>query len=528
MPTNEEILQSTQDLLNRVKTEGVTNNAGVQQAFSADSLNKALVAAQLPGNYVDPNANSYTSLYNTVTNGTDNNTSMPDWMKNYLEAPGPTNPQASGQQATDQAGLDAASATANANQQALINAQGELQGYNAQLQGIANETTQAGLKLREEGISAGAISGRNIANERDAAIRSLPIQSLALISQGKVATAQGNVALAQQLQQQAQAKLDKTFDIQMNYQQSLFDYSQKKRDAVMQYADKLQTQQLNAKAQADQNAWNVKQDSIKNAQSVANSLLQSQPQLASQISAIDWSKPTAQAEYAALLTQAKQDPMVALDLALKQQQLVTARKQYDLLGRVDPVEQTKITEAEKAKLATTQGQIETLEAKRNSIDKILSKENESALAGRVGTGILSRMPKTQWWNPLSWPTSIIDQSVGGAAFAGDVKQLASQEFLDKLIDVKNQGATFGALSDNEGTALRNAATKINNWEIKDDKGQGIGIWNVDESSFKAELNRIKDLANKAISKKQNTTLNSEEQSLLDNIFNNPDASSFFK
>lgn len=82
-------------------------------------------------------------------------------------------------------------------------------------------------------------------------------------------------------------------------------------------------------------------------------------------------------------------------------------------------------------------------------------------------------------------------------FIGDVEQLTSKEFIDNLINVKGQGATFGALTEKEGMALRDAATKLNNWKITDSNGKTIG-YNIDEANFIKELNNIKQLAQKGI------------------------------
>jgi len=84
-----------------------------------------------------------------------------------------------------------------------------------------------------------------------------------------------------------------------------------------------------------------------------------------------------------------------------------------------------------------------------------------------------------------------------ASFIGDVELLTSAETIDNLIKAKAQGATFGALSESEQQMLKNAATKINNWAIKNGEGKVVG-YNIDEESFIKELNRLKSLAQKGI------------------------------
>ena len=101
---------------------------------------------------------------------------------------------------------------------------------------------------------------------------------------------------------------------------------------------------------------------------------------------------------------------------------------------------------------------------------------------------------------------------------GDVEQLTSKEFIDNLINVKGQGATFGALTEKEGQALRDAATKLNNWKIPDPNNPNKAIgYNIDEENFIKELNKIKELAQKGIVYKGGNILGG---TLTDSYFNN--------
>lgn len=85
-----------------------------------------------------------------------------------------------------------------------------------------------------------------------------------------------------------------------------------------------------------------------------------------------------------------------------------------------------------------------------------------------------------------------------ASFIGGVEQLISQDTLQTLLDLKKGGGTLGALSDQERIMLKSAASKIGSWAITDENGKVTG-YNIDQKSFIAELNRIKALAQKAIS-----------------------------
>jgi len=89
--------------------------------------------------------------------------------------------------------------------------------------------------------------------------------------------------------------------------------------------------------------------------------------------------------------------------------------------------------------------------------------------------------------------SIFDFSAEKSNFIAGVEQLREQLTLDKLIQAKASGATFGALSDGERQTLAAAATKLGTYAVKDKNGNIIG-YNANESDFKAELNKINNFA----------------------------------
>ncbi len=98
----------------------------------------------------------------------------------------------------------------------------------------------------------------------------------------------------------------------------------------------------------------------------------------------------------------------------------------------------------------------------------------------------------------NWATRIRFNVFSGARaeFQGGVAQLVNKETIDTLVDLKARGGTLGALSDQERILLQSAATKIGTWEIKKN-GIGTGIYNIDEATFKKELEQIKKLAIRA-------------------------------
>ncbi|MCK9320359.1 hypothetical protein, partial [Methanoculleus sp.] len=130
--------------------------------------------------------------------------------------------------------------------------------------------------------------------------------------------------------------------------------------------------------------------------------------------------------------------------------------------------------------------VETAIATKTLADSIL---NSSALNNAVNPNGLA-----SFWDNLF----TLDNWNGNTqTFLGQVQQLTSQQTMDTLLNLKKAGGTLGALSDSERQMLQTAATTINAWAILDKNGKVKG-YNVSETSFKAEINRIKTLAQKAI------------------------------
>ncbi len=103
-----------------------------------------------------------------------------------------------------------------------------------------------------------------------------------------------------------------------------------------------------------------------------------------------------------------------------------------------------------------------------------------SLASAVGPNALARIALTSAFG-------------GKSNFIGSVEQLRQGLTLDKLTQAKANGATFGALSDSEQQLLAASATKLGTWAIKDNAGNVTG-YNIDESDFKKELDKINNFA----------------------------------
>lgn len=106
---------------------------------------------------------------------------------------------------------------------------------------------------------------------------------------------------------------------------------------------------------------------------------------------------------------------------------------------------------------------------------------------------------------------------------GQTEQFISKEFLQNLIEVKAQGATFGALQKPEQDALTAAATYIGQRRIYSGKGEDKQVvgYDMSEADFRRELQTIQDLTRKAYERATGKILTPDEQSLLDTIYSNP-------
>lgn len=84
-------------------------------------------------------------------------------------------------------------------------------------------------------------------------------------------------------------------------------------------------------------------------------------------------------------------------------------------------------------------------------------------------------------------------------FIGKVNLLIDNEALDAMIEAKENGATFGAMSEGEWDILKNSRSTINSWAHKKGKGEDAKVigYKIGEEKMKEELTRLKELSEKA-------------------------------
>lgn len=221
-----------------------------------------------------------------------------------------------------------------------------------------------------------------------------------------------------------------------------------------------------------------------------------------------------------LLTQIQNStPEKALELAspyLKEEKPVI--KDYEVGGRlvrevIDPMTGKTIS---KTDLGAKEGMKPIKEGKggaispeillatsKANVDSIQNILNSGGLSISVGTSFLTRSQPGFFRNVGKFFTGVgAPEAIKGVYkrltgeqqdFIASIEQIRSQLNLDKLIQSKAQGATFGALSDNELQVLASAGTKLGTWAVKDGDGKVVG-YNASESAFKKEMDKINNFA----------------------------------
>lgn len=452
-------------ILGKIETVSSTPSINAESLTSQNTVNLPSYPTDTT-NYQGIIGNSNSIIENNPVNNT---STQDEWFFKYLNStPVPDNPVDTYNTVYNDSGV--AEATTKVND------------ITAQLKAITDEATKTNLQLegstesgRATNTVARVLTGEEQNVNRQAAIKALPLQSQLLAAQGNLTA--------------AQSKLDTAFEIQQQYQTQLYNYNKEIRDKVYEYASKQEQAKLDAQAKEDDRTFTLYRDNISNAQSIAKeAMVNGQSDIASQITALDPKSKT--------YTQ---------DLANLQAQIVNPTAELDR-----KLNELQIQKAQQELVPTTPtGTISTVDTTSNdkTISTIDSLLTNKAISSTVGPNTLARFGYG---------------SLTGANqnFASSVEQIVSQLSLNKLIEAKKQGATFGALSDREMDILAGAATKIAGWQIKDKTGKVIG-YNIGENDFKKELKVIKEMAQKDKEAKlgiSGTVLNRYLDS-VDSIFN---------
>jgi len=407
----------------------------------------------------------------------------------------------------------------------------QLSGYNTQAQGLAREATAIPLQTGAayqgtSGTQAGVASVNRDLLQRNA-LQALTVAQSAAIAQGNYDVAKN---LADQQVNAKYAQIDAEIAAKKINEEALYknvtDPAIKKaleaRMALTKKEEQAQAEKKDTEKYIQDIGMTLRKYGVSD--SVVKDVLSSTNIDDAIIKAgTNLQDPRAKLELQALKT----------DIALKQAQIAKTNREAQLSQEPTPAEKKANTQA----ISNAKASVQAANDKITAVDAALGYKN--GIASRVGTNMFGRgiiAPAIAGavggagLGPfgavagagLAARSGVTSALTGeGQQLSGAVHQLTSGLTLQTLIDAKANGATFGALSDGERSMIASAATKLNDWEIKDDKGNPTGYWNIDENSFKKELKTIQDLSRRALQKSQGTLMTPDEQKILDASFGVP-------
>lgn len=425
-------------------------------------------------------------------------------------------------------GRDAAQLTAE-QQAGIPEQQKQLQELTGRLTQLQNEALAIPLQIQQDYTGRGATAG-GVEPVQTASLRKNAIQSLTIGAQAQAL--QGNIQLAQEQVNRAVDLEFKPIEDRLEYLKTAYSLNKD----ILDREDTKKSQQLQIALDERSRQLEEQKNNRQGVLTVMNTVAgYGAPQ-----SVIEQLQSARTPEEAfAIASPYMQDPAAKqalknaqLDYTLKSAQISKTNYELQLLkqyGGMTPSEfanyqkeQNKQiaeaeTEAEQARL-----QAQAINEKMTVIDGIL---NSSAIDSTVGTTAFTRPAsgigeRILTFNPLGLPQAIggaLDTATGARQnLIGSVNQLISKEFLDNLISVKAQGATFGALQKAEQDALTQSASKLGTWQIKDKNDNVIG-YNIDEANFRKEIENMQRLARVAYERATGEVFTNDEQALFDSL-----------
>jgi hypothetical protein len=134
------------------------------------------------------------------------------------------------------------------------------------------------------------------------------------------------------------------------------------------------------------------------------------------------------------------------------------------------------------------------------IDEITNSKGLSGSVGAYGVGRFDLLNRAERQN-----------------FAASVEQLVQKETLNTLINLKSQGGTLGALSNEERIMLESAATKIGTWaQTGWFSGKKTGKFEISEELFLREIENIRNVVQSSIDRQNSISGKNEKE--LQSIF----------
>ncbi len=399
---------------------------------------------------------------------------------------------------------DTATNTFNQMMSALGNAQGEIAGineglvrdqrkeikpyeknvqsYQNQLNQITTQRDQQQLALEGQGRgqTSGFLGGEQARIGREAAIQAMPVQAQLAAAQDDLESARSYVS---------QLYTAKAADAKAKY-----DYEASKIGAIYSFLTAEEAKIARAKELEQSRAYQVEDRNLTLASNLAQTAMEfGQSSLAGKIMALNEKSPTFQADLALLQEQVRK-PVAESDGAPK---VVS-------INGVESIWNPTTGQFEAISVGGATTNKVTAQAIQNIADVDSLLNNKLGLSTAVGTNFLSRSNGGGFFSTLGKAATLVgfgpatkqaySRMTGQEqSFIGGVEQMRQQLTLDNLVRAKQNGATFGALSDGERQMLASAASKIGTWAIKDKNENVIG-YDIDEKTFKKEVQTINNFA----------------------------------
>lgn len=397
----------------------------------------------------------------------------------------------------------------------------QLSGYNVEAQGLQRQSLANPLQQQNQAIGTGRVQGQvdqiTAQNQRDIALKQLTLAQSAAIAQGNYDVAKN---LADQQVNAKYAQIDAEIAARKINEEALYknvtDPAIKKaleaRMALTKKEEQMQVEKKEVEKSISDIGMTLRKYGVSD--SVVKDVLSSTNIDDAIIKAgNNLRDPKAVLELQALKT----------DIALKQAQIAKTNREATLSQEPTATEKKEAIK----NIASAKASIQAANDKITAVDAAL--KYTGGIATRVGTNLFTRGDNAKGFIPMVGPAlaargALAEATGEGQQLSGAVHQLTSGLTLQALIEAKANGATFGSLTDGERLMLASAATKLNDWEVKEKQGDqmvGTGYWNIDEKSFKQELKTIQDLSRRALLKSQGTLITPDEQKILDASFGAP-------
>jgi hypothetical protein len=222
-----------------------------------------------------------------LQNQQNNTPSIADMMKSLgVENPTPTDPTVAYNDAYNQSGVG----TAQTNQ---INSQAAFDAINAQLQGITADATAQKLSLQGQAAQTGTtattgdfLNRQQNEIDRQAAIKALPLQSLALVKQAEL-TQNTNLLNA------ANDKLNTLYKLKSDYNTQLYNYNKDNYDRIWNYLTDKEKEQVAQNKADEQRKYDKTQSDLAYARTLSNAAMANgQGDLAAKIGQLDENSPS--------------------------------------------------------------------------------------------------------------------------------------------------------------------------------------------------------------------------------------------